>query len=291
MDVMKAGDRDAVNESLSVATEIADRLSTSIEGGEEGLREGFPESLFDRCSWFYAICREHLFRDHTDVIARALFAPEKVTAVQSAGLVYSPEAGLHVVEVGCGPGFYASRLAEEYPAIRTTGIDLCERLLERAKRRAMHRGLANCTFHRGDAHALPSMLGRVDAIVVSRLFLVVEDREAVVKEIFRVLRPGGRCFIAEPLSGFRTRVPLACMRLLSKFPRRPTVGYREPQQAAVLSKADFSRLVASEPWGSIRFEYDGRYQYAVCRKGWPDEDGQVQSADGVRTDDWIRSTF
>jgi ubiquinone/menaquinone biosynthesis C-methylase UbiE len=213
-----------------------------------------PESLFERCAWFYALCREYLFRDHTPEIAASLFAAE------------GPEPGTHVVEIGCGPGFYACRLAQEFPQIRTTGVDLSEALLARAKRRAARRRLGNCEFRRGDAHQLSAALGRVDAVVVSRLFLIVPERESVVREIFRILRPGGRCFIAEPTSGFRTRIPLGCMWLLSKFPYTPAGGYREPRQAEVLSRADFAALVGSQPWDELALEYDGWYQYAVCRK-------------------------
>jgi ubiquinone/menaquinone biosynthesis C-methylase UbiE len=226
-----------------------------------------PESLFERCAWFYALCREYLFRDHTPEIAQSLFpAP-------------GPEPGTHVLEIGCGPGFYACRLAEEFPQIQTTGVDLSEALLLRAKKRAAGRRLVNCEFRRGDAHDLSDSLGRVDAIIVSRLFLIVPEREAVVREIFRILRPGGRCFIAEPTSGFRTRIPLGCMWLLSKFPYTPAGGYREPQQAEVMTRADFAALIRSQPWDQVQLEYDGWYQYAVCRKS---EAAAAEDAGGLR---------
>jgi ubiquinone/menaquinone biosynthesis C-methylase UbiE len=45
--------------------------------------------------------------------------------------------------------------------------------LLRAKRRASRRRLLNCEFRKGDAHALPASLCHVDAIVMSRLFLIV----------------------------------------------------------------------------------------------------------------------
>jgi arsenite methyltransferase len=213
-----------------------------------------PESLFERCAWFYALCREYLFRDHTVEIAGSLF-PEG-----------GPDAGTHVLEIGCGPGFYACRLAEEFPGIRTTGVDLCDALLARARRRAARRRLGNCEFLRGDALALAESLGRVDAVVVSRLFLIVPEREAVMGEIYRVLRPGGRCFIAEPTNGFRTRIPLGCMWLLSKFPYTPAGGFREPRQADVMGRAEFDVLVRSQPWERVEVEFDGWYQYAVCEK-------------------------
>jgi ubiquinone/menaquinone biosynthesis C-methylase UbiE len=213
-----------------------------------------PDSLFERWAWFYALCREYLFRDHTQEIAHSLFPAN------------GPAAGTHVLELGCGPGFYACRLAQEYPQITTTGVDLSERLIERAKSRAASRALGNCNFRHGDAQALPELPGPIDAIVVSRLFLIVPNKEAVLAEVFRVLRPGGRCFIAEPTSGFRTRLPLSCMWLLARLTSSPAGKYREPQQADVMGRPAFAALIRSQSWGEVELEYDGWYQYAVCTK-------------------------
>jgi ubiquinone/menaquinone biosynthesis C-methylase UbiE len=212
------------------------------------------DSLFEGCFWFYAFCREYLFRDHTQEIARALFPRN------------GPAPGIHVLELGCGPGFYACRLSQEYPQIHTTGVDLSERLIARAKSRAARRSLQNCNFAHGDVHALSDPSNSIDAIVVSRLFLIVRNRKAVLNEIFRVLKPGGRCFIAEPTSGFRTRIPLTCMWLLSKLTSTPAGKYRELPQANVMAAPDVSALIRSQPWGVVDLQYDGWYQYAVCEK-------------------------
>lgn len=213
------------------------------------------DSLFERVSWFYALCREYLFRDHTQEIAGALFPPP------------GPASGTRLLEIGCGPGFYACRLAQEYPSIRTTGVDLSESLIRRAKDRAAARQLSNCSFQHADAHALPHPSASIDAIVVSRLFLIVPDKEGIVREIFRVLKPGGRCFIAEPTSGFRTRLPLALMWLLARCTTSPAGKYREPQQAEVMSRPEFDTLIRSQPWGEADLSHDGWYQYAVCVRG------------------------
>jgi ubiquinone/menaquinone biosynthesis C-methylase UbiE len=212
------------------------------------------DSLFERCSWFYALCREYLFRDHTQEIVQSLFPRE------------TPTEGTRLLELGCGPGFYACRISEELPMVQTTGVDLSRALIERATERARSRRLSNCSFEHADAHSLPYPTGSIDAIVVSRLFLIVPDKEGIVREIHRVLRPGGRCFIAEPTSGFRTRLPLAAMWLLARLTTSPAGKYREPQQADVMSLGDFQELVQTESWGACEFEYDGWYQYAVCEK-------------------------
>jgi len=213
-----------------------------------------PDSLFEGCSWFYALCREYLFRDHTDEIARALFSP------------HGPAPGTHVLELGCGPGFYACRLSQEYPHIHATGVDLSQRLITRAKSRAACWRLRNCTFAHGDVHALSDPSNSIDAIVASRLFLIVRNRKAVLNEIFRVLKPGGRCFIAEPTSSFRTSIPLNCMWLLSRLTSTSAGKDREPRQANVMTAPDFSALIRTQPWRVVDLQCDGWYQYAACEK-------------------------
>jgi ubiquinone/menaquinone biosynthesis C-methylase UbiE len=171
--------------------------------------------------------------------------------------VGGPIPDTHLLELGCGPGFYACRLSQEYPQIRTTGVDLSRRLIARAQSRAASRSLHNCTFAHGDAHSLPNPSNSIDAIVVSRLFLIVPHREAVLSEIFRVLKPGGRCFIAEPTSGFRTRIPLSCMWLLSKLSSSPAGKYREPRQAEVMTAPNFAALIRTQPMAGINMPSAG----------------------------------
>ncbi len=225
------------------------------------------DSLFERWAWFYALCREYLFRDHTQEIVRSLFPGE------------GPTPGLRLLELGCGPGFYACRLSEELPNLRTTGVDLSQTLIVRATARAKNRRLGNCNFLHADAHALPYESGSIDRIVVSRLFLIVPDKEGIVREIFRVLRPEGRCFIAEPTSGFRTRLPLAVMWVLSRMTTSPAGKYREPQQADVMTRPAFEALVRTQPWGAMELNYDGWYQYAVCQRGDAPVNVDVLSSD------------
>ena len=83
-------------------------------------------------------------------------------------------------------------------------------------RSASHR-LHNCTFEEGDALALDRPTSSVDAIVVSRLFIVLAEGDRVIEEIHRVLKPGGRCFVAEPRSAIRAAVPLYALRLRARL--------------------------------------------------------------------------
>lgn len=209
--------------------------------------------LFEDCAWLYAFCREHLFRDHTEEIIRALF-PNGVLS-----------ENMFALEVGCGPGFYARRLARRYPSLRVVGIDRSSRLVARAQCRASLDALMNCEFQQGDVESLSAHVDAADAIISSRLLLVVANRTAVIAEMFRVLKPGGRLFLAEPTSSFKTRLPLSAMRLVTHF-MRTTHRSALSQTAEVLALREFEDLVRSQPWGNVSIHMYGDYQCAVCEK-------------------------
>ena len=228
------------------------------------------ESLYERFPWLYAICRDHLFRDDTEKIIASLWP---------AG---SPSSGETLLELGCGPGFYARRLAARFEHLEVTGIDRSERQLGRARKAAQgetHRearrgrrseaGLGNCIFEQGDASALERPSDSADAVVVSRLFFILSERERAISEIHRVLKPGGRCFIAEPRSALRASAPLRAMWVLaalSALGSKPYREYWEIEGATVLGAGEFRELIGSRPWRRERCWKDRWYQYALCEK-------------------------
>jgi arsenite methyltransferase len=212
-----------------------------------------PSSLFDRCWRQYALCREHLFTDHTRQIA---------SVIQPLLNSSQPRS---LVEAGCGPGFYSRRLAARFPQLQITGIDLSERLLFRAREHARRSGLQNCRFLRADALSLAEFPSQVDFVVASRLFLILAEPALALDAIFTALRPGGICFIAEPTSSLSAAIPLLLMKLTERIDQRPTPLDRIPR-SRVFSMNDFENLVETQPWRSIRIWKDRKYHCAVCKK-------------------------
>jgi ubiquinone/menaquinone biosynthesis C-methylase UbiE len=212
-------------------------------------------NVFERRYRLYAFLREHVFRDHTEEISRSIFPTD------------GPRPGQRVLELGCGPGFYTRRLAKRFPQIETIGIDRSVSLVEFARSRAKAAALENCSFQQGDACALLDIPGQVDAIVVSRLFLIVWDREAVLSEIFRLLKPGGRCFLAEPTTRFKTRLPMWAMLLAGRVTHESHPIRTGLFDSRVMSHQDFHCLLHSQPWRHIEMTARNGYQYAVCVKG------------------------
>src|SRR6266446_7595321 len=171
------------------------------------VRERDYDSLFEHVAWVYAFCREHLFRDDTKRIIAALWP--------NAG----PDPGVQLIELGCGPGFYACKLAERFRNISVTGVDRSESQLRRARERADALGLSNCCFKRIDALELSCADEKFDIVIASRLFTILPEQNRVIAEMYRVLKPGGRCFIAEPRYVIWASIPLFAMWVLADLIR------------------------------------------------------------------------
>lgn len=210
------------------------------------------DSLFERVAWLYAFCRERLFRDDTDRIISALWQNQ------------TPPSGIRVIELGCGPGFYSRKLAERFPNIAVTGVDRSERQLSWARERSS--SIQNCSFERVNVLSLPAADESFDALIASRIFTVLPEQDRAVAEMFRILKRGGRCFVAEPRHAFWASIPLFSMWVLASVTHSGN-GYREPTKATVLDSGAFQELFNHRPWKSVRVWQDGRYQYALCEKG------------------------
>ena len=222
-------------------------VTTSVPSAES------TDSLFERVAWLYAFCRERLFRDDTARIISSIWPDQ------------SPRSGTKVIELGCGPGFYSRKLALRFPQIIVTGVDRSESQLRSARQRAITQNVRNCIFERVNALALPIEDASFDALIASRILTVLPDHHRAVGEMFRVLKSGGRCFIAEPRHEFWASIPLTAMWLLARVIHSGN-GYREPKKATVLEADAFAQLFRQQPWKSLQIWQDGRYQYAVCEK-------------------------
>jgi arsenite methyltransferase len=215
--------------------------------------EASADSLFEHFAWLYIFCRERLFRDDTARMIKTLWPGGK------------PRPGQKLIELGCGPGFYSCRLAERFPEIAVAGIDRSPKQLAWAREKRNRLGLTNCRFKSDNVLELSLPDESFDVLVASRLFTVLPNRRRAVAEMHRVLRPGGRCFVAEPRWAFWASIPLFMMWVLAGLTHFKN-GYREPTRARVLSIREMNRLFATQPWRRIETWREGRYQYALCEK-------------------------
>jgi SAM-dependent methyltransferase len=100
-----------------------------------------------------------------------------------------------VLDVACGPGLVACPLAEV--ARHVTGIDLTPAMIEQARVRQRARGLRNLTWLVGDAVPLPFPNAAFSVAVTRYSFHHFLDPKAVLAEMVRVCRPGGRVAVID----------------------------------------------------------------------------------------------
>lgn len=109
----------------------------------------------------------------------------------------SLQGNAQVIDVGTGPGHLALRVAELHPSSSVTGVDFSPMQVRAARRLGRNRAVANCTFSRADAMHLPFDTTRFDAVLSVGSIKHWPDAGRGVREMGRVLRPGGRMILSE----------------------------------------------------------------------------------------------
>jgi len=115
---------------------------------------------------------------------RAFFdRTHQATLALAAGIVHQPES---ILDVGCGTGKLLRRANTYWPEAQLIGVDPANGMIEMAKRLT-----PNATFFTGMAEALPLQDASVDLAMSTTSFHHWQNQAAGIREIARVLRPGG----------------------------------------------------------------------------------------------------
>ncbi len=107
-----------------------------------------------------------------------------------------------IADIGCGGGANIARLLNQYPDSRVTGVDQAAISVNKAIRvnkRAIRAG--RCRIVGGNAKLLPIVKETIDVVTAFETVYYWQSFSECVDEIFRVLKPGGACIIANETDG------------------------------------------------------------------------------------------
>lgn len=173
---------------------FSERPTEKISGGDAATRalsstvveNAFVERVYEKLSGVY------------DLTFGPTLHPGRLQALERMAI----GEGRSVLEVGVGTGINL----RHYPrSCQVTGIDLSAHMLERARERVAKNGLRNVRIMEMDAAALTFADNSFDIVYAPYLISVVPDPVAVVREMRRVCKPGGRIVI---LNHFKSENPV-----------------------------------------------------------------------------------
>ena len=132
------------------------------------------------------------------------------------------QPGLRVLDLGSGTG-YPALLAGDVVGSEgsVVGIDLAESMLAVATRKAKALGMQHVTFRTGDVTTLPFDAGSFDAVISRFCLMFLPEIPKALKEILRVLKPGGYVAAAvwsAPEKNPFIRIPMDVIKTITPLP-------------------------------------------------------------------------
>jgi SAM-dependent methyltransferase len=170
-------------------------------------------------------------------------------------------AGDRVVDLGCGNGQLTRDAARRATAGHTTGLDLSEPMLARARERAKAESVDNVSFEQADVQVHPFELGSYDVALSRFGIMFFADPVAAFANVGRALRPGGRlAFLC--MTAFEGTDLGTVFGSMGPFLPQPTgpdgtgpTSFADPERTtAVLTAAGFTDVVCTyvetdQTWG------------------------------------------
>jgi SAM-dependent methyltransferase len=187
------------------------------------------------------------------------------------------QPGQTVLDLGSGGGIDVLLSAKRVgQSGKVYGLDMTDEMLALARENQRKAGATNVEFLKGTIEAIPLLDQSVDVIISNCVINLSVDKDAVLREAFRVLKPGGRFAVSDIV--IRGEVPPEIRRSLELWVGCVAGALRDEEYVTKLRAAGFVDAVV-EPWRVYQAD-DARVFLADAGIDHvaPDVDGKVASA-------------
>jgi len=156
------------------------------------------------------------------------------------------EPGQTVLDLGSGGGIDVLLSARRVgPGGKAYGLDMTDEMLALARENQRKAGATNVEFLKGTIEAIPLPDNSVDVVISNCVINLSSDKDAVLREAFRVLKPGGRLAVSDVV--VRGDVPADIRRSMELWVGCIAGALEETEYAAKLQAAGFADIDV-EPW-------------------------------------------
>jgi arsenite methyltransferase len=151
------------------------------------------------------------------------------------------KAGETVLDLGSGGGIDVLLSAKRVgPAGKAYGLDMTDEMLALARENQRKAGVENVEFLKGEIENIPLPENSVDVIISNCVINLSADKDRVMSEAFRVLKPGGRFAVSDVV--VRGEVPAEVRRSMELWVGCIAGALEESDYVAKLTKAGFTGI-------------------------------------------------
>ncbi len=162
------------------------------------------------------------------------------------------EPGQTVLDLGSGGGIDVLLSAKRVgPTGKVYGLDMTDEMLALARENQQKAGATNVEFLKGAIESIPLPANSVDVIISNCVINLSSDKDAVLREAFRVLKPGGRFAVSDVV--VRGAVPDDVRRSMELWVGCIAGALEESEYTSKLPSAGFTN-VDVEPWRVYKIE-------------------------------------
>ena len=181
-----------------------------------------------------------------------------------------------VVDLGSGGGLDVFLAAQKVgPHGRVIGIDMAPGMIERAKKNAEQSGCENVEFHLASIDALPVPEASVDCVISNCVINLAPDKQAVFREISRVLKPGGRLAVSD--IALKKRLPRELAESVAAYVGCVAGALPIEDYVAGLHAAGFSAVQVVDSGSDLNVYKEGGLESCCCAQ---EEASVMRAGDG-----------